>query len=103
LGLKEEVHMDSDIQTVPKWARRGNLKQFYTDMASRLGPLGYRAELDMDRIRCYRVTVEKGFMGLRSREVKEEVAVIKRQNGSIDFVEAQDAFVQVLASIAPVS
>jgi len=94
--------MDDRMQSVRNWARKGNLKQFQMELEARLGPLGYRAEMDMDRIRCYRVKLEKGLLGLRKREIKEPVAIIRRQNGSIEFMDADEAFVQALTSVAPV-
>ena len=70
---------------------KGNLKQFQMELEARLEPLGYRAEMDMDRIRCYRVRLEKGLLGLRKRR-PEPVAIIRRQNGSIEVVDADEAF-----------
>lgn len=50
--------MEDRMQSVRNWARKGNLKQFQMELEARLEPLGYRAEMDMDRIRCYRVKLE---------------------------------------------
>ena len=93
--------MDDRMQSVRNWARKGNLKQFQADLQVRLAPLGYRTEMDMDRIRCYRISIDKGLMGLRRKEVKQPVGVIRRQNGSIEVLEADEAFVQALTSVAP--
>ncbi|MFO7697920.1 MAG: hypothetical protein R6X16_12300 [Anaerolineae bacterium] len=93
--------MEDRLQNVRNWAKQGNLKQFQAELEMRLAPLGYCAEMDMDRIRCYRVTVEKGLMGIRRREVKQAVGVIRRQNGSIELMDADEAFVEALTSVAP--
>ena len=93
--------MEDRMQCVRNWAKQGNLKQFQSELQMRLGPLGYCAEMEIDRIRCYRVTVEKGLMGMRKREVKQAVGVIKRQNGSIEVLDAEEEFVKALTSVAP--
>lgn len=93
--------MEDRLQNVRNWARQTNLRQFQAELARRLEPLGYRAELDMDRIRCYWVTVEKGVLGVRRREVKQPCGVIKRQDGSIAVLDADEEFVETLASVAP--
>jgi hypothetical protein len=94
--------MEDKLQLIRNWAKLGNLKQFCGEIQNRLGPLGYEADLDMDKIRCYRVRTEKGLMGLRKREVREPVGVIRRQNGSIELMDTDAAFLDVLASVAPV-
>ena len=92
--------MEDKLQIIRNWARRGNLKQFYTDMQPRIESHGYTCELDLDTIRCYRVNYEKSLFGLRKRVVREPVGAIKRTNGSFDIVEPDEDFVEVLAKVA---
>ncbi len=95
----ENVREDK-LQLVRRWASRGNLKQFLTDMQPRIAPLGYTAELNIDTIQCYRVIEKKSLMGLRKQYVKEPVMAIRRRNGSLEFEAGDETFVEVLASVA---
>ncbi len=94
--------MEDKLQIVRRWACRGNLKQFLTDMQPRIAPLGYTAEMSIDTIRCYRLVEKKSLMGLRKQYLKEPVMSIRRRNGTIEFQEADEQFVDVLASVAQV-
>jgi hypothetical protein len=94
--------MEDKLQIVRRWARRGNLKQFLTDMQPRIAPLGYTAEMSIDTIKCYRLVEKKRLMGLRRQYLKEPVASIRRRNGSIEFEGLDEEFADVLASVAQV-
>ena len=97
----ENVREDK-LQIVQRWARRGNLKQFLTDMQPRIAPHGYTAELNIDTIQCYRVIEKKSLMGLRKQYVKQPVMAIRRRNGTLEFDAEDETFVEVLASVARV-
>lgn len=92
--------MEDNKQVVRRWARRGNLKQFLTDIRPLIEPLGYSAELNVDTVRCYRMVEKKSLMGLRKQVVKEPVMAVCRRNGAIEVEEADEQFLNVLAGVA---
>ncbi|MGI6366757.1 MAG: hypothetical protein ACOX2L_00110 [Anaerolineae bacterium] len=95
--------MEDRLQNVKNWARQSNLRQFQTELEKRLEPLGYQAVLELDRISCYRISTNKSVLGLFKKQVKQHVGTIRRQNGSIDVSDADEAFIQALSSVAPAS
>ena len=93
--------MDEAILKIKNWASHGTLRQFYTEMAGKLRPLGYEVLLEGEALVFQKVSKEGGFLGLFGRRVATEVLRVIRHDDHVDIPEAGvDAeFVTMLAGL----
>ena len=90
--------MESDLVRLKRWARHGTLRQFMTEISYKIAKDGYSTELEGDKIICYSVTREGGFLGIGGHKVKTPVLDLTRVEDSveIDLDRTDPEFVKML-------
>ncbi len=96
----EGMIMEDQLQQVRSWVRRGTLKQFHTHMSNKIVPHGYVAEMTDSSIRCYKVTKERKFPLVKPRENRQLVLTITVKEKQVQFSDADQEFVALLARLA---
>ncbi len=92
--------MEEHLNKIRTWIRRGNLKQFSTQIAARLAAQNYTVELAGDTVTFYRQSTKRGgVMGMGKKQVREPVLVITQKGSAIDIPEetADPQFLEFLA------
>ena len=93
--------MDEPLGKIVRWANRGNLQQFYSELIARLAPHGYEALMENDTITCYRVEKNGGFLGIGARTERTPVLVLRKVEALVepDDHPRDEAFLTVLAGL----
>ncbi|MEN6479254.1 MAG: hypothetical protein ABFD20_06420 [Anaerolineales bacterium] len=93
--------MEDQLSELRHWMSHGTPRQFYTEIAYKITPHGFVAEIDGDKVTCYRIKRQGGFLGLGAREIKTPVLVVERRGEEvfIDEEHADPEFVALLISL----
>jgi len=79
----------------------GSPRQFYSEIAYKIEPRGYEAEIDGETVTCYRVKKQGGLLGIGARRVRTPVLVLTKKGASIEIDEehADPEFVALLGEL----
>ncbi len=92
--------MEEQLQQIRGWVRRGTLKQFHTHMSNKIASHGYVAEMTDSSIRCYKVTQGRKLPLVKPKETRQLVLTITVQDKQVQFSDADETFVALLARLA---
>lgn len=99
--VEEYVEKD-ELQTITSWAGMGTPRQFYLEVASKVGGTDYEVELEDDVLTCYRVEKEGGILGIGGKTVREPVLeLVFPDEGDVEVAEEprDQEFIEFLAGV----
>ena len=91
--------MDAKLLAIRNWANHGTIHQFKNEVMAKIGSKQYAAETDGDQVTFYRLSKRGGFLGIGSRQKREEVLTVIREGVDIHVPEdrADRQFVEMLS------
>ena len=93
--------MEEQLHTLRNGIGHGTLRQFYTEIGTKLTEQGYEVDLGENTLTCYSVRKEGGFLGIGARTVREPVLQVIKDGTEVQIREDKrdDEFVQLLLSL----
>ncbi len=91
--------MEDAVRKVSNWASHGTLRQFHTELVARLSD-DYEVEINGDKLVCYSVRKEGGFLGIGAKKIRETVLVAETGEDGIvalDIDASDPDFIEYLA------
>lgn len=92
--------MEDSLRKVTTWASHGTLRQFYTELTARIPEDEYEVDLGEEKLTCYRVSKEGGFLGIGAKKIRKPVLVVAKEGDllNVDQDAADPDFVEYLAT-----
>ncbi|MEA3346367.1 MAG: hypothetical protein U9Q78_09055 [Chloroflexota bacterium] len=75
--------MEEILEKISRWASRGTLAQFQTEIEGYLRDEGCGSDLQGDELLIYREHKEGGFLGIGGKTIREPVMRISESDGKI--------------------
>ena len=93
--------MEDELHKIRNWANHGSLRQFRTEVAAKVSPLGYLVELEGGTLTIYKTHKEGGFLGIGARTVREVALEVVREESEahIPMASADADLVHILAGV----
>ena len=92
--------MEDELGRIRAWASHGTIRQFYSEVISKVSGEGYQVEVEGNTLTCFKTRKQGGFLGIGRRTIKESVLQVVREGDVVTIPEesADEEFVKLLAS-----
>ena len=92
---------EKKLHKLCNWISHGTLQQFFTEVSPKLLAQGYETDLVGEKLTCYSVEKQGGFLGIGVRKVRKPVLEVMREGDEVTINEEtlDSQFVEIVLGL----